>query len=77
MASGEDVVTLQATFSPLDTRTMTKDFEHDVQNNDTFHGLFNWLTPEVPLKDFGVSRFLDFLPEDMNDLRTGLFTLVF
>ncbi|BFZ12332.1 hypothetical protein BsWGS_15370 [Bradybaena similaris] len=60
---GEDVVTIEARFSPLNLSTMFKDWQHDVSNNESYYGLFNWLTPNIKTKQFGVSRFLDLLPD--------------
>ncbi|KAH9500951.1 hypothetical protein Btru_069301 [Bulinus truncatus] len=64
----EDVVTLAARFTPLNLSTMMKNWDEEIGNNESFIGLFEWIHPSIPEKEFGVSKFKDLLPEDLKNV---------
>ncbi|RUS70570.1 hypothetical protein EGW08_021669, partial [Elysia chlorotica] len=64
----EHLIDIQAHFSPLNISTMTKDWAHDINNNYSFHGLFQWQSPNILHKKFPVSTFLNFLPDDIHSI---------
>lgn len=60
---GEDLVTIEATLTPLNLSTMMRSWQPEISNYSV-EGLLEWTAPILPLKTFGVSKFQDLLPQN-------------
>lgn len=70
---GEEVISMQAAFQPLQMETMTKEDILDMVfgGSNPLHGLKTWQAPSRPHAIFGVNEFSIFLPQDKENIPLG------